>query len=78
MAQATSVRFDDTTDKLLKAYIASHNISKSDFIKQAVAAQLEDWSDVQAADLAHQEWKQDNFKTMGWQDTLKDLELDDE
>lgn len=78
MTQATSVRCDEETDKLLKAYMASHKISKSEFIKQAVANQLEDWLDVQTADLAFQEWKKDNFKTISWEDPLKKLGIDDE
>lgn len=78
MTQATSVRFDEETDKLLKAYVDSHKISKSEFIKQAVANQLEDWLDVQAADLAFQEWKKDNFKTISWEDSLKELGMADE
>ncbi|WP_367296064.1 type II toxin-antitoxin system RelB family antitoxin [Levilactobacillus yonginensis] len=78
MTQATSVRFDSETNALLNVYTQAHGISKSEYIKRVVAESLEDWADIQAADQAFQAWKADNFKTKSWQDTLKELKLDDE
>ncbi|KRO05496.1 hypothetical protein IV54_GL001760 [Levilactobacillus paucivorans] len=78
MAQATSVRFDDETSKLLTVYAQAHGISKSDYIKQVVSQSLEDWLDIQAADEAYQSWKADKFETKSWQETLTELGLDHE
>ncbi|AUI72295.1 hypothetical protein COSHB9_07630 [Companilactobacillus alimentarius] len=78
MAKEISIHFDNKTDILLQKYIEKHNLSEEEFIKQAVAKELEDWIDIQAADSSYQSWKKDDFKTKNWHDSLKELGLDDQ
>ncbi|BDR55702.1 type II toxin-antitoxin system RelB family antitoxin [Xylocopilactobacillus apis] len=78
MTQATSVRFDDRINDLLNVYTESHSISKSEFIQAAVQEKLEDWLDIEKADLAFKAWLDDDKRTLSWDDTLKELNLENE
>jgi predicted DNA-binding protein len=71
MTQATSVRFDDHINKMLTEYVKVHNISKSEFIQKTIAEKLEDLYDVQAADLAFNEWKKNDNKTYSHKEMMK-------
>lgn len=66
-----SVRFSQELNSLLNATIEENNITKTDFIRQAVIEKIEDMYDIKVADEAHQEWVAGGKKTISHEEMMK-------
>lgn len=66
-----SVRFSQELNSLLNATIEENNITKADFIRQAVIEKIEDMYDIKVADEAHQEWVAGGKKTFTHEEMMK-------
>ena len=66
-----SVRFSKELNALLNATIEENNITKTDFIRQAVIEKIEDMYDIKVADEAHKEWVAAGQKTISHEEMMK-------
>lgn len=74
MATATTpiaVRFDNDLVDLIEEYAAGHQITKTDFIRDAVLEKLEDMYDIAMADKAYQKWVEGGKKTYSFEEAMK-------
>ncbi|ORP05125.1 CopG family transcriptional regulator [Streptococcus mitis] len=66
-----SVRFSQELNSLLNATVEENNITKTDFIRQAVVEKIEDMYDIKVADEAYQEWVAGGKKTFTHEEMMK-------
>ena len=74
MATATTpiaVRFDNDLVELIEEYAEGEQITKTDFIREAVLEKLEDMYDIAMADKAHKEWVENGKKTYSFEEAMK-------
>lgn len=64
MGQVISIQFDAELDALLTTYTENHGMSKAEYIQQVLKQ-------------APKDWRAEGFKTKSWQETLRELHLDD-
>lgn len=77
MGQVISIQFDAELDALLTTYTENHGMSKAEYIQQVVGKRLVEWKSEQDLKQALKDWRADGFKTKSWQETLRELHLDD-
>ena len=66
-----SVRFDAEMIAALNEVSELTQISKADFIRQAVAEKIEDMYDIEMADKAYEEWVAGGKKTRTHEEIMK-------
>lgn len=66
-----SVRFSQELNSLLNATIEENNITKTDFIRQAVVEKIEDIYDSKLADEAYKKWVEGCKKTFSHEEMMK-------
>ncbi|HGA1535068.1 DUF6290 family protein [Streptococcus suis] len=74
MATSTTpiaVRFDNDLVDLIEEYAAGHQITKTDFIRDAVLEKLEDMYDIAMADKAYQRWLDSGKKTYSHEEAMR-------
>lgn len=74
MATATTpiaVRFDNDLVDLIEEYAEGHQITKTDFIRDAVLEKLEDMYDIAMADKAYQKWVEEGKKTYSFEEAMR-------
>ncbi len=69
-----SLRLNDDDTKLIKDYVALHNMSLSELIRQAVIEKIEDEYDLSAYNRAMEEFKKDST-TYSLDEVKKELGL---
>lgn len=74
MATATTpiaVRFDNDLVELIEEYASGFQMTKTDFIRDAVLEKIEDMYDIAMADKAHQKWVEGGKKTYSFEEAMK-------
>ena len=66
-----SVRFSKELNSLLNATIEENNITKTDFIRQAVIEKIEDMYDIKVADEAYKKWVECGKKTISHEEMMR-------
>ena len=66
-----SIRFDAEIVQALDELSELTQISRSDFIRQAVLEKLEDMYDIEMADKAYQTWLDGGKKTYSFEEAMK-------
>lgn len=66
-----AVRFDNDLVALIEEYSKGQQITKTDFIREAVLEKLEDMYDIAMADKAYQEWVENGKKTYSFEEVMK-------
>lgn len=66
-----SVRFSQELNSMLSTVVEENNITKTDFIRQAVVEKIEDMYDIRMADQAHKEWVDGGRKTISHEEMMK-------
>lgn len=74
MATSTTpiaIRLDDDLVRLIEEYAKGQQITKSDFIRDAVLEKIEDMYDIAVADIAYKDWLASGKKTYSLEETLE-------
>ena len=71
----TTVRLNETENRIFREYAAFHGITLSELIKESVWERIEDEIDLKAWDEAYEEYKK-NPKTFTLDEIEKELKLD--
>lgn len=66
-----SIRFDSEIVEALDEVTELTQISRSDFIRQAVIEKIEDMFDIKMADEAYQKWLDNGKKTYSFEEAMK-------
>ncbi|HEM4697799.1 TPA: CopG family transcriptional regulator [Streptococcus suis] len=66
-----SIRFDSEIVEALDEVTELTQISRSDFIRQAVIEKIEDMFDIKMADEAYQKWLDSGKKTYSFEEAMK-------
>lgn len=66
-----SVRLSQELNSLLNAIVEENNITKNDFIRQAVVEKIEDIYDSKLADEAYKKWVEGGKKTFTHKEMMK-------
>ncbi len=59
MSNIMSFRVDDSEQKLIQDFARLHNMSASEFLRRAALDKIEDEMDIQLAEKAYAEYKED-------------------
>ena len=70
------MRLDDEDKKIFEKYAKFEGKNLTSFIRDSVFEKIEDEYDYQVAVEAHEEWKEDNFKTMPFEEVKKEYGVD--
>lgn len=66
-----SVRLSQELNSLLNAIVEENNITKNDFIRQAVVEKIEDIYDSKLADETYKKWVEGGKKTFSHEEMMK-------
>ena len=66
-----SLRLSQELNSLLNAIVEENNITKNDFIRQAVVEKIEDIYDSKLADEAYKKWVEGGKKTFSHEEMMK-------
>lgn len=66
-----AVRFDNDLVDLIEEYAEGYQMTKTDFIRDAVLEKIEDMYDIAMADKAHTEWVESGKKTYSFEEAMK-------
>lgn len=71
ISKPIAVRFDEDLVKLIEEVSAGQDMTKTDFIREAVLEKLEDMYDLAMADKAYQKWVDGGKKTYSHEEFMK-------
>lgn len=66
-----SERFNQELNSLLDAIVEENNITKTDFIRQAVIEKIEDMYDIKVADEAYKKWVECDKKAISHEEMMR-------